>query len=362
MTKRTQTLLTAIPVGLILVTTTTAQAQYSDLQRLLFRGLEYGGTYSYLLQPQTGPLYNFNQFEQAVQFNRLAQGYTYESYRFVGPDSFGNANTLDLGPLKVQLGVDPTVTNSSQPIGVHSSIGYTTTLLPAVFFNMETGQRSYNQFSGISTFAPTPLHYTVTLNTGVEDLEWSGNALIRSSGNLNALGFYDLSLRFTNVGNYTADGLLVKDEQVTDFDLGPINVSGNLFLDATSSFQQSLGLPSQADFTRILSGASDKQKQVDDLLAKTRAGGTLTDAEWQFLLQQMIQTAYRTDPLGVVLNGLPQEVRGFEGLSFDMVASEVDTGASAADSSLVPEPGTLALCAAAFASSAVMRRWRRRQS
>jgi len=359
MTKRTRTLLPVIFAGLVLVTTSAAQAQYSDLQRLLFRGLEYGGTYSYLLQPQTGPLFNYNQFEQAVQFNRLGQGYTYESYRFFGPDSFGNENTLDLGPLKVQLGFDPTVTNSSQPIGVHNQIGYTTTLLPEVFFTMQTGQRDYNQFSGVSTFSPTPLRYTVTLNTGVEDLEWSGNALINSSGRLNALGFYDFSLRFTNVGNYTADGMLLQDEQVTDFDLGPIDVSGNVFLDAVSGLLQSIGLPAQADFTRILSGAADKQKEVDALLAKARAGESLTDAEWQFILQQMIQAAYQNDPLGVIQNGLPQDVPGFEGLSLNMVASEIDSDSSA---SLVPEPGTLALCAGAFASSIMMRRWRKKRS
>lgn len=345
----------AVSVMLVLSLTSAVSAQYGDIQRLLFRGLEYSGNYNYLLQPQNGPLFNYNRFTQAVQYNRAAQGYTYESYKFFGPDSFGNANTLDLGPLRVELGGDPALGTNRDLIGLHTQLGYSTRLIPEVFFEGETGQRSYNQFSGISSFSPAPLHYRVSLNTGVEDLEWSGNALINTSGRLNALGFYDFTLRLTNVGNYEADGVVLKDEQVTDFDLGPIDVSGNIFLDAMSGLLQAVGLPAGATPARVLSGASSREKQVDELLAKVEGGGTLTNAEWQYLLQQMIEAAYQADPLGVMLNGLPAEVPGFEGLSLSLAASSIDEVSSLG----VPEPGTLGLCALAFGSHFLRRRRRR---
>ncbi len=208
----------------------------------------------------------------------------------------------------------------------------------------------------MTTFAPTPLQYTVTLNTGVQDMEWSGNALIDASGRLNALGFYDLDIRFTNIGNYQADGVFLHDEQVTDFDLGPIDVSGHIILDMISGFFQAVGMPSQATPTRIFSGASQKDKKLDDLLARLRAGENLTDHEWKYLTERMIEAAYRADPLGALQNGLPAEVPGFEGLSLALTATPVEGEQNGLISSAVPEPGTLGLFAVAFGSIAAMRR------
>jgi hypothetical protein len=361
MVSRRHKLASAACAGLVLGLTSVTSAGYSDLQRLLFRGLEQTGNFNYLSQPQNGPLYNYNQFRQRLEYNRGTQGYTYESYRFFGPDSFGNPNTLDLGPLKVELGLDPAVTTSNQPIGIHSRVGYSTRLLPEVFFDAQTGQQTFNQFSGISTFAPSPLHYTVTLNTGIQDFEWEGNALLDAHGRMNALGFYDFQMRFTNVGNSQASGTFIQDEQVTDFDLGPINVSGNIFFDGVAGFLQAAGLPGQATAPRIYSGAAQRDKRTDELLSRLRAGETLTDQEMKYLAKQMIEAAYRADPLGVMNNGLPSTVPGFEGLTLDMVATPTDSSAPTSDgAALVPEPGMLALLATAFGGAFAVRRWGRR--
>jgi hypothetical protein len=346
-------------VFMIVVCGAASAASADGFGQTLFRGLLYVGNPNYLTSPQNGPLYNYNRYTQQLQYDRASDGYTFESFRSFGPDSYGNPNTLNLGPLKIQLTTDPTLLQSNQPTGILSRVGYSTRIIPEVFFNTQTGQNIFNQFSGITNFSPSPLNYTVTLNTGFQDYEWTGNALINAQGNLNALGFYDFQMRFTNVGNYTADGVLVKDEQVTDFDLGPIDVSGNVLMDAIASIWQSTGATEAATIPRILDDSSQKDKKLDSLLTSLRAGETLSDDDMQYIAQRMVEAAFRADPLGFIQNGLPSEVPGFEGFSMSLTQTEAD--ASLSTVTAVPEPGTLALVASAAAAAAAARRWRRRR-
>lgn len=339
----------------LLGVTASAEAQFGGVQRFLFRGMQYAGNHTYLSQPQNGPLYNYNSFSNRVEYNRAGQGYTYESYQFFGPDSFGNPNTLDLGPFKLQLGQDPTLFANGQPIGMHNKVGYTTAIIPEVTFQSQSGQRAYNQFSGVSNFAPAPLNYTMTLNTGVQDFSWTGNALINTQGSINALGFYDLQFRFTNVGQYTADGFLLHDEQVTDFDFGPINASGNIALDAIAALLQNNGSGAAAIPPRITSGAAAKDKQTEELLARLNAGETLSPEELQYITQQMFNAAFQADPLGVLTRGLPSQIPGFEGITLNMLASPQ------ANPTVTPEPGTLAVLAMALGISAGLRTLHRRR-
>jgi len=321
-----------------------AQAQNiggGDLASVLFRGTEFAGNPLFLSSPQGGPLFDFNDFTQRIEFNRAGQGFTYEFFRFFGPDSFGNLNTLDLGPLKVELGPDGTL-GQSQRVGLHGRSGFTTTLIPEVFFQAETGQRSFNQFSGVTGFNTEPIKYRVTFNTGIQDFEFAGNMRVDTDGRINVLGFYDFNLRLTNVGSATADGVLLQDEQVTDFDAGPINVSGNIGFDLLAGLLQSTGLTAAAAPPRIFSAAAQKEKTVDDLLAELDAGQGLSDQEIQFLIQQMFATAFQNDPLGFILNGVPTEVPGFEALSLSLSA-DAPSATPAATSAAVPEPGTMLL-------------------
>jgi hypothetical protein len=350
-------------LGIVLAWAPQAPAQFTDLQRTLFRGTEFAGNRLFLSNPQGGPLFDFNTFSQRLEFNRAGQGYTYESFRFFGPDSFGNTNTLDLGPFKIELGMDPTLVTSGQPVGIHSRVGYTTRFIPEVFFEAQTGQRAFDVFSAISTFAPTPVNYTVSFNAGVQDFEWTGNAFIDMGGRVNALGFYDFDLRMTNVGNYEADGILLHDEQVTDFDVGPINVSGNLLFDAVAGLLQADGTPGDAVPPRIFSGAAQKEVTLDELLAQLEAGEALGDGEMQFIAQQMFTAAFIADPLGVLLNGLPSQVPGFEELTLSMSAPPQDRGdqGSWGEFEAVPEPGTLGLLAAAAGTLLAARPFGRRR-
>ncbi len=321
-----------------------AQAQYSELQRTLFRGAVYTGNHTAISNPQGGPLFDNNIYSQRLEYNRTGQGYTFEQFHFFGTDSYNNPNTLDLGAFKIQLGAEPTIIGNPQPVGIHNRIGYTTTLIPEVFFESQTGQRDFNQFSGQTSFSPVPINYTATFDSGVQKFEWTGNMLVDTRGNVNAMGFYDFNMRLMNVGAYTADGFVDHDEQVTDFDTGPVDVSGNLLMDAFAGLAQVAGSPGEATTPRIVSATSAKGKTVDELLASLGNGEKLSDEDMSFLMAQMIKTAFLNDPLGFMQNGMPTTVPGFEALSFQVSEDQPDAE-HAAQLSNVPEPGTLLLVA-----------------
>jgi hypothetical protein len=325
----------------------------------MFRNMEYLGDRDFVSNPANGPLFENNIYTQRLEWNRLGRGFTFENIRFFGPDTYNNANVFDLGPLKIQLGIDPTVLGSGQPVGIHNKIGFTTRFLPELTFTSETGQRAFDIFSGLSTFAPAPIRYNITMNTGVQDYAWEGSAGINSTGRINILGFYDYQLLMNNVGSYTADGVFVQDEQVTDFSGGPINISGNLFMDALASMLQLGGDTTAAIPPRIFSGASSKGgRTAKELIEAINNGEVLSDAEMQFLVREMFVAAFQADPVGVALNGLPSEVPGFEGLSVAMTPAEPVLGANP-NTTTTPEPGTLALLATLFGTLSLTRSWRR---
>ena len=352
MRKNQARIVAAVVGGLIASAAVEARA---DIGRALFRGLTYAGNYNLLSSPQNGPFFNANQQNQRLEYNRLGGGYTYEQWRFFGPDSFNNPNTLDLGVFKVQLGRDPNLLANNELIGLHTRAGFTTTFIPEIFFQQETAQRNQNVFAGTSTAQAAPLQYNITVNTGVQDFSLSGNILLSSSGRLNALGFYDVNARLVNDGTYNADGVLLLDQKETDFDLGPINVSGNIIMDAVSAVAAIFsgnaisGIP-----TRVASGAAQKDRSLDDIIASLNAGEELSAEDRLALIQQSLASAYAADPLGALLNGVPSGQTGNDAVSITFTSGESD---GSLNGGAVPEPGTLIL----VGSAALAMAWTRRR-
>ncbi|HWL92885.1 MAG TPA: PEP-CTERM sorting domain-containing protein [Phycisphaerae bacterium] len=320
-----------------------AEAQFGGLQRTLFRNLGFGLEPDLISTPQNGPLFNFNNFHQRLEYDRVADGYSYEFYRFFGEDSYGEDTFLDLGAFKLELTPDLTL-NQSQQTGFHGRVGYSTRTIPEVHFLAETGQRAFNQFSGVSTFSKEPIRYVATLDAGVQKYEWTGNMQIDSEGSINALGFYDFNLRLVNVGGFTADGVLVEDEQVTDFDTGPIDLSGHIGLDLIGSLLQADGNDLAAAPPRIFSAAAQKERTADELMGAMKEGEKLTEEEVQFMIEQMFIQAFMDDPIGFFLNGPQAALSQIEGLEIEMSPAGPEAGDAPTDSpEAVPEPGTLLL-------------------
>ena len=337
---------------------TTALADLSDIGRSLWRGFTYAGNPNILSSPQNGPFFNSNQQFQRLEYNRLGNGYTFEQWRFFGPDTYNNPNTLDLGAIKFQLGRDAVFLQNAEPVGLHTRAGYTMTLIPEIFFQQETAQRNQNVFAGTSTANPSPLKYTITVNTGIQDVVLDGNILVQSSGRLNAFGFYDINARLVNDGTYETNGVFAVDSQNTDFDIGPIDISGNIIMDAFSAIAQLLGVTNLPALpTRILSGAAQKERSLDELVAAMEAGEELSESDRVSLIQQTLQQAFLKDPLGALINGLPGSGAVNDSISLSFEAAE-QTEATLGGVTTIPEPGTLILLGSAAAGTGLFRRRR----
>lgn len=102
---------------------------------------------------------------------------------------------------------------------------------------VSTGGRFLSQFDVSLTTAvngstnATPLSYAFNSDIGAQSSQISGTVLADVDFSLNGLGFYDLSVTYSSRQSVTNEGLLANDGKTNDFDLGPINVSGNLYAD-----------------------------------------------------------------------------------------------------------------------------------
>ncbi len=76
----------------------------------------------------------------------------------------------------------------------------------------------------------TPLSYVFNSDIGPQSLQINGTVFADGDFTLNSLGFYDLSLTYSSRRNITHEGSSGEDS-TEDFDLGPIDVSGNLIAD-----------------------------------------------------------------------------------------------------------------------------------
>ncbi len=123
------------------------------------------------------------------------------------------------------------------------------TLLGPISLDFSTGGRQLSQLDIALTTAPngriaaTPLSYVLNYDVGGQSTRIDGTLLIDAEFSLNAFGFYDFEMRYSLRQDVTRDGRFANDDLTYDSDVGPINVSGNIFADV-------LGLITQPFFDR----------------------------------------------------------------------------------------------------------------
>ena len=162
------------------------------------------------------------------------------------------------------------------------------------------------QFEAAKRFGPSaefsvstlnqPLSYNLDINTGFQDFTAVGALLINSTAEINPLGFYDFGLFVSNRGTFTADGFLLVDSGTLDYDIGPVNTSGNIFIDAlavlTEPFWVAAGQPNPL---AKISGRATKEaaltKKVDEVQGKVNAGLALADEDMQALIDATVLAA-----------------------------------------------------------------------
>ncbi|HUW81417.1 MAG TPA: hypothetical protein VMZ31_01325 [Phycisphaerae bacterium] len=178
------------------------------------------------------------------------------SQRFFGqPLNFGQTELTPNGQLRAQVGWD------RRPI-------------PALQFFMDTGN--------------APLNYELRRNFGMQDFLATGELQLSIGTEFNALGFYDTIVGINNTGTFETEGLFGENSGHMDFDVGPINISGNVVADVLAAVFDALALGEDNPF-REFSLRSTREKngidpeQIAQIEAALAAGEQITGEQASLL-------------------------------------------------------------------------------
>ena len=112
------------------------------------------------------------------------------------------------------------------------------TLSGPLSFEVSTGDRFINtldisfQTALTSDLASSPLAYEFNTDICGQETNVLGSVLIDSNLSLNEFGCYKLDLQYSSRQTVTNRGQINDDTYTNDFDLGPVSVQGNIFIDA----------------------------------------------------------------------------------------------------------------------------------
>jgi len=248
----------------------------------------------------------------------FGKGYRLEFDRTFGPDSRGRSEVLNLGvfsDLALQGGVQVTA-------------GYNQ------FFN-----KKYK--TGSADVTINNLQYDLRTKLGLQDAELSGTLNLAGALDINMLGFYELTFNASNTNStFTLDGVVVRDEQTTNFDVGPISVRGNIFVDGLLAGIASAGLVPDGLTAIFPKSPIDR---ITDAIAEQvqRETAVLGDSATADVPALVLRTVLEQD------GDAAQQLASALAANPDVQAASRPTGAS---QSVVPEPGTLLLmvCGAAL--------------
>lgn len=254
--------------------------------------------------------------------------------RSFGPDAFNRPDAIELGGARLIL------TNGQAEI---------------------QAQQITRGLDGARLFVstPEPISYQFELNTGVQDVLTVGTFAMRENAYINELGFYDFELNASNRGTRQIDGFVLVDEQTLDFDVGPINISGNVYVDALSAVVEPLfdGLGIENPFAKF-SGRATKEALVNDpveaIRAKIEAGEKVTEEEIQTLAEATI--------LATIFRVPVPDLTFLEDLEDDqLILNDTDATVDTTDGALAvaPEPATITFMVFSTAAACFFRRRRK---
>lgn len=275
---------------------------------------------------------------QAGVWGDVVRGLSLVDYRVNGQRNFlGDGWDINAGAVyqgqTYDFGFADLTLGATSPAASNIQLGYTLRGIPSADFSWTVG-------------TPTaPLSYQFNINNGIQDFSTiSGNILIDVSTDINVLGFYDTRIQISNRGTFDTDGFFANEVGDLNFDVGPIDVSGNIYADFLAAVTQPFfaAAGTENPFTKFTTAAAKQAKageleqSVADLRARVEAGDILTDTELAKLVNAML--------LSSILTGDP----GNADLLAELTASmDKEPGAEMASmrsiSTPIPEPATLLL-------------------
>jgi len=241
----------------------------------------------------------------------IGKGYRLEFDRNFGQDSRGRPETLRFG-----CGAELTLEGAIQATAGYNKCGD---------FRCGFGDLTMNN-----------LTYTLRTKNGAQDAELTGTFNLQNNIEINEAGFYNITLSATNTNSqFKLDGVVVRDEKDSNFDIGPIMVQGNLFYDGAVALLNALGVDTASleelfpasPVDQINNAISQSLQNASGLVA-----GTSAENEMAPLLIQSVLTGNERATEALL-----------DGLIDGSLANSANTGPSAP--LMVPEPGTLLLFA-----------------
>ncbi|MHC4440978.1 MAG: PEP-CTERM sorting domain-containing protein [Planctomycetota bacterium] len=264
--------------------------------------------------------------------NNLARGLSLFDYQFRGERNvLGDGWTIQTGATYDNRTFDFGVAQLTLTGQVAGEVGYTLRGIPKGDFVLNTGA--------------TPLAYEFKINNGIQNYVGTGSALIDIDTSINALGFYNQSFHISNRGEYELSGL-VQDTGTLDYDIGPINVSGNIFLDIIAALTQPFfaatgtqnPFAALSDRTGLVAGMTET---IEELSARLTSGETLNERE----LGTMVNNAVLASMLGSpqLSSTLFQDLLLPADLLEDLETAQAN--GLILESAPIPEPATISLMA-----------------
>jgi len=224
---------------------------------------------------------------------------------------------------------------------VRGSAGYRLSGIPSAQFSLNTGGQ--------------PLSYSFSVNNGVQDFDATGQILINIDTDINILGFYDTRIQISNRGSFTGDGFLSSTENTFDFDVGPINTSGNIFADALAVLTEPIftarGVENPfAKFSAKATKVAELNRTTEELRARIAAGEVLSDEDIARLVNSTVLSSLLSGDTDAIFNGLP--------IPADILQASIVPQPAGFLPASVPEPAGMLLLGAAVPLFARARRTR----
>jgi len=248
---------------------------------------------------------DFAGFQYTGQRNPLSGGFDIGAFR-----NFQNTQ-LDFGATELTL---------TGPVGASFTTGGR--LVRTLDFNFNLGVPG------------NPLQYSYVSDIGANAMTATGSTILGVNGSINQFGWYDMQFQFSNRADINGEGRFTNpDGSTSDFDVGPINIRGNIYADLLAAitdpiFEQSGYENPFASFSGRTQRENALESTVSQLQAKAAAGRNLSEREVSHLVTLAMTSQYHGD-------AVPD-------LSFLHLTP--GTGATGrAVGQTVPEPATLAL-------------------